>query len=642
MAHNIPIMSWKDIGQGTLIGDLTLSKMFAESAKLHADLPAQMYKGGIYDRSLSKLAFPPATPNEFTTINYSTLNSIVHHIATGLRDLGIRKGSKVAIFSNTRMEWAQSDLAILSAGGVTVTIYPNSSSSMIDYLLTDSKSIGIIAENEDLVKKVLKTKSSKSLKFIISIDTLASKQPKKVLTLGDVYSLGKKSFKPSEYQSWIDAQSPSDLATLVYTSGTTGDPKGVMLTHSNIKSNVDYSQLRFGPRKSKSGAPTLDSSTRILSFLPLSHILERMVGHFLMLQSGATIAYAESPDTLKEDFLKVRPTAGSSVPLIYEKMYVAMRDQASASPVKLRIFNWAVKIAKQKAYSTNLNPLLSLKHTIANRLVYSKVKSALGGNIQFLISGGGKLSKDLCALYHGAGILVLEGYGLSETSPVITVNHPDAPRIGSVGPPLSNLEIKIDPTSGENSKFSNLGEVGELLVRGPSVFSGYWNKPKETKESFDEDWFKTGDMVLLEPDGYVTFLERIKEILVLSTGKNIAPTPLEDALTQNEFIEQSIVIGDEKKFISALLVPNITTLQLLGGPSAQDIGDLCTDQKTINHFSKIVDGINLIFEPHEQIKQFRLISEEFTEENDLLTPSLKKKRRNILDKYTKEIESMYS
>ncbi|MFL2521232.1 MAG: AMP-dependent synthetase/ligase [Halobacteriales archaeon] len=635
-------MSWKDIGQGTLLGDLTLAKMFAESAKLHEDLPAQMYKGGIYERSLSKLAFPPAKPNEFATLSYSTLNSTVQYIATGLRDLGLRKGSKIAIFSNTRMEWAQSDLSILSAGGVPVTIYPNSSPSMIDYLLTDSKSIGIIAENEDLVKKVLKTKSAKSLKFIISIDALSSKHPKKVLTLGDVYSLGKKSFKDSKYQSWIDAQSPSDLATLVYTSGTTGDPKGVMLTHSNIKSNVDYSQLRFGPRSSNPGAPTLDSSTRILSFLPLSHILERMAGHFLMLQSGATIAYAESPDTLKEDFLQVRPTAGSSVPRVYEKMYVAMRDQASASSVKLRIFNWAVKIAKQKAHSTNLNPALSVKHAIANRLVYSKVKSALGGNIQFLISGGGKLSKDLCALYHGAGILVLEGYGLSETSPVITVNHPDAPRIGSVGPPLSNLEIKIDPTSGKDSEFSTLGEVGELLVRGPSVFSGYWNKPKETKESFDGDWFKTGDMVLLESDGYVTFLERIKEILVLSTGKNIAPTPLEDALIQNEFIEQSIVIGDEKKFISALLVPNTAALESWANEPSLDINDLCAHKKTIDHFSKIIDEINLNFEPHEQIKQFRIIPEEFTEENDLLTPSLKKKRRNILDKYTKEIKSMYS
>jgi len=635
-------MSWKDIGKGTLIGESTLSKMFEETAKLHGDLPAQMYKGGVYDRSLSKTAFPPANPGEFATLDYATLNSIVQYVATGLRNIGLRKGSKVAIFSNTRMEWAQSDLAILSAGGVTVTIYPNSSPSMIDYLLSDSKSIGIIAENEGLVNKVLETKASKSLKFIVSMDNLSSNQPKNVSTLSEVYISGKETFTPSKYNSWIDSQSPEDLATLVYTSGTTGDPKGVMLTHLNIKSNVDYSQLRFGPREGKQNSPTLDSSTRILSFLPLSHILERMAGHFLMLQSGATIAYAESPDTLKEDFLQVRPTAGASVPRVYEKMYVAMRDQASESPIKLRIFNWAVKVARQKAYSSTINPILSIKHRIANRLVYSKVKSDLGGNIQFLISGGGKLSKDLCALYHGAGILVLEGYGLSETSPVITVNHPDSPRIGSVGPPLSNLEVKIKPVPHDGSKLSNTGEIGELLVRGPSIFSGYWNKPKETKESFDDDWFKTGDLVLLESDGYVTFLERIKEIMVLSTGKNVAPTPLEDALTQHELIEQSIVVGDEKKFISALLVPNTEALQSWMGDPSAPLSDLHKDQKVIDNFSTIVDEINSNFEPHEQIKDFRIITEEFTEDNDLLTPSLKKKRRNILNKYKKEIESIYS
>jgi long-chain acyl-CoA synthetase len=417
-----------------------------------------------------------------------------------------------------------------------------------------------------------------------------------------------------------------------------------MLTHSNIKSNVDYSQLRFGPRENQPKSPTLDSSTRVISFLPLSHILERMAGHFLILQSGATIAYAESQDSLKEDFLKVRPTAGASVPRVYEKMYAAMREQASSSPVKLKIFNWAVNIAQQKSTNTSNNLSLRFKSKIADILVFSKVKKALGGNIQFMISGGGKLSPDLCALYHGAGILVLEGYGLTETSPVISVNPPDSPQIGSVGPPLSNLEVKLLPQTSDNLKSSKNSEVGELLVRGPSVFSGYWNLPQETKATFEDDWFKTGDLVSIDSKGYITFLERIKEIIVLSTGKNVAPTPIEDMLTKNDLIEQSMLIGDDMKFISALIVPNESNLINLAknkNIESLSIEHLCSNELIIDHFSKLISKLNSNIESHEQVKKFCIVSEEFTEQNNLMTPSLKKKRRNILDKYATEVETMY-
>ena len=637
-------MIWKDMGKGTLLGESTLSKMFSESAELHSELPAQMYKGGIYDRSLASLAFTPAIIGEFSTLTYQNLNSIVQYTATGLRELGLNQGDKVAIFSDTRMEWAQADLSILSAGGVTVTIYPSSSPSMIDYIISDSESIGVIVENEELLTNLLSTKISKSLKFIIGIDNLATKKLKNIFTMGDVYSLGKQKFNPSTYQSWIDSQAPSDLASLVYTSGTTGKPKGVMLTHSNIKSNVDHSQLRFGPRENQPKSPTLDSSTRILSFLPLSHILERMAGHFLMLQSGATIAYAESADSLKEDFLKVRPTAGASVPRVYEKMYAAMREQASSSPVKLKIFNWAVNIAQQKSTNTSNNLSLRFKSKIADILVFSKVKKALGGNIQFMISGGGKLSPDLCALYHGAGILVLEGYGLTETSPVISVNPPDSPQIGSVGPPLSNLELKLLPQTSEVQKSLHGSEIGELLVRGPSVFSGYWNLPKETKATFEDDWFKTGDLVSIDSNGYITFLERIKELIVLSTGKNVAPTPIEDMLTKNDLIEQSMLVGDDLKFISALIVPNEPNLINLAknkNIESLSVEHLCSNKLIIDHFSELISELNSNIESHQQVKKFCIVSEEFTEQNNLMTPSLKKKRRNILDKYVTEVETMY-
>ncbi len=468
-----------------------------------------------------------------------------------------------------------------------------------------------------------------------------------ILTLGELHDLGAEAFDRETYDEWIDAVDPEDLATLIYTSGTTGQPKGVELTHANMRANVNQSRKRFGPRPDKEDLPSISPETRSVSFLPLAHVFERLAGHFLMFASGASVAYAESPDTLREDFQLVQPTTATSVPRVYEKIYDAIRSQASESDVKQRIFEWAVGVGQEYHETASPGPILGGKQTIADRLVFSQVKEALGGEIDFLISGGGSLSPELCSLYHGMGLPILEGYGLTETSPVISVNPIEAPQIGTIGPPLPGVEVSVDESVvGEDQREGSEGEVGELLVRGPNVTRGYWRNEEATRESFSDDWFRTGDVVEIRPDDYIAFRERAKQILVLSTGKNVAPGPVEGAFAASELIEQCMVMGDGRKFVSALIVPNIEGVREWAESEGIDLPDsereICRDDRVEARIETEVERANERFESHERIKQFRLVPEEFTEENDMLTPTMKKKRRNILERFADDVEAIYA
>ncbi|MCT9094508.1 long-chain fatty acid--CoA ligase [Haloarchaeobius sp. HME9146] len=644
-------MDWREAERefsDEVLVENNLARMFEESAARHADRPAQMYKGGVHDRALAETDAIEAAPDgAFETLTYAEMRDIVRNLAAGFRALGLQHGQRVGMFSDTRMEWAQCDFALLGAGATVTTVYKSSSPEQIKYLLGDPGATGVVVQNEALLERVLEVVDSLDTRFIISMDSLSGEYADRdgIYTLADVYEQGKQRFDEEEYQGWIDAVGMDDLASLVYTSGTTGQPKGVKLSHGNFRANVNQCYRRYGPRPDKSGSiPTVDENTQTVSYLPLAHVFERLTGHFLQFAAGACVGYAESVDTLKEDFQAVEPTTATSVPRVYEKIYDAIREQAEESSFKERVFNWATDVSRDYYRADKPGAMLKTRYWLADKLVFSDVREALGGNIDFLISGGGTLSSELCTLYHGMGLPIYEGYGLTEAAPVVSTNPPEEPKIGTIGPVVYDQETKIDRTVVPEGKFTDaLGTFGELLIKGPNVTEGYWNKPEETEKAFTDDgYFRTGDIVQERPDGYIVFRERAKQLLVLSTGKNVAPAPIEDAFASLRTVEQVLVLGDGEKFISALIVPNFDALRdVVDADLPDDPKAVCRNHEVREHIQAEVDRINERFEKHEQIKEFRLVPEEFTEENGMLTPTMKKKRSKITERYEDFVFDIY-
>jgi long-chain acyl-CoA synthetase len=651
----------------------TIPDLFERSADRHLDSEAQLYKGGIYERSLVAGGIVSSAPaNEYAALTYSEMRDIVRNLATGFRELGLERNDRVGLFAETRMEWAQADLGLLAAGCVVTTVYTDSSPSQVNYLLSDPEASAIVVENETLLERVLEVEDDLDIEQIVLIDEPSGEYDReKIHTLADVHDLGAESFDEEAYEEWLDATQPDDLASLIYTSGTTGKPKGVRLSHWNFRSNVHQIRRRIGPREDEPDRMAIDSETRAISFLPLAHVFERLSGHFLMFGSGATVGYAESTDTIADDIVKLEPTTGASVPRVYERIFDSMREQAGegpAGPVKEKIFNWSLDVAKQYQIAEDPGPLLELKHSLADKLVYSDVKESLGGNIEKMVSGGGSLSKDLCRIFNGMGITILEGYGLTETSPVISVNSPDDVRPGTLGVPLTGVDVAIDESRDIDEDYEDEDSIiGELLVRGDNVTEGYWNKPGATERAFmvdpfgeDSDvtaptdlradgsgkWFRTGDLVEQTSDGFLVFHDRIKQVFVLDTGKNVAPQPLEDEFATTDRIEQIMVLGDNRKFVGALVVPNFERLDAWANANGIDLPDsheeMVDDERVISWIQETIAEGNEQFGRHEQIKKFALVPEEWTPENELLTPSMKKKRRTILDTYQDRVEEIYA
>ena len=672
-------MTWRDAEleyTDEVIGDTNLVRMYEESAERHVDRPAQLYKGGVYDRSLVPAIVPAAPSDDFAELTYGEMRDIVRNLAAGFRELGVETDTRVGIFADTRMEWAQADLAILAAGGVVTTVYKDSPPEQVQYLLGDPGASGVVVENSDLVELILSVEDDLDLEFIVSIDELDGYEDRDdVHTLETVHERGREAYDHDTYQGWVDDRDLDDLASLIYTSGTTGQPKGVMLTHGNLRSNVNQVRKRYGPRPDKpDDVPVLDKHARTVSFLPLAHIFERLAGNFFLFASGASVAYAESPDTLRDDFQLVQPTMATSVPRVYEKIYDAIREQATESSVKERIFYWATRVGRRYHEADDPGPGLRVRLALADRLVFGKVRDGLGGNIEMMISGGGSLSAELCALYHGMGLPIYEGYGLTETSPVVSSNPPEEVQVGTIGPPLPGVEVRIDDQVVAEDEFPHAdGEVGELLVMGPNVFEGYWNKPEETEAAFaeaapaDEEaqvanggseagatggegeterrWFRTGDIVEQRPDGYIVFRERRKQIMVLSTGKNVAPGPIEDKFAASAIVNQCMVVGDGRKFVSAIVVPDFEGLRKWAADEGielpADPEAVCADERVRERIEQTLGRANEGLLAHETIKRFTLVPDEFTQENDQLTPTMKKKRRNIRERYADEIDALY-
>jgi long-chain acyl-CoA synthetase len=517
----------------------------------------------------------------------------------------------------------------------------------------------VVCENGELLERVVAVEDDLDVEWAVVMDAFeAPETDLEVYSLADVYERGREAFDEDAFEARLAACDLDDLASLVYTSGTTGDPKGVKLTHGNFRANVNQVRRRFGPRPDKDpDVPVIDEQTRTLSFLPLAHVFERLAGHFSMFAAGGTVAYAESPDTVSEDLEQVRPSGATSVPRVYERVFDQMREQASGSDLTERIFQWSLDVARdygEVKRAPDREPGLGLRvqHAVADRLVYSDVREGVGGRIDSFISGGGSLSKELAQLFDGMGLPISEGYGLTETAPVVSVNPAEAPKHGTLGPPVVDCEVRVDETVVSRERRENAdGLVGELLVRGPNVMEGYWEKPEATEDAFTEaedggdPWFRTGDIITIDEDGYLVYTDRLKTLVVLDTGKNVAPQPIEDAFATSERVEQVMVTGDDRKFIGALIVPNFEQVRRWADKEGVDLPEdpeaVCEDERVREYVRAEVDRVNREFTKHERIKEFELVPVEWTAENDYLTPSMKKKRRAIRDGFEAYIDRIY-
>ncbi|HVR71359.1 MAG TPA: long-chain fatty acid--CoA ligase [Vicinamibacteria bacterium] len=567
---------------------------------------------------------------QWRDISSDEFRRAVEEASLGLRALGVEKGDRVALLSENRPEWAMADLATLAAAGVVVPIYATLTPAQVLYILNDSEAKVCVASTAAQVQKLAEIRGqARHLRQVVRMDAGAPPAAD-TMSFDELRARGREALArdPQAVRHRAAEARPDDLATLVYTSGTTGEPKGVMLTHRNIVSNVDSAQqvfMEFGP------------TDVALSFLPLSHIFERMAGYYMMLNAGTTIAYAEGVEQVPANMAEVRPTVMCSVPRLYEKMFARINEKvASDPPARQKIFRWAMRVGAE-AFSHAVakrrpGALLRVKHALADRLVFAKVKERVGGRLRVFVSGGAPLAREIAEFFGAAGLTILEGYGLTETSPVITCNRPDDFRPGTVGKPLPGVEVKI-------------ADDGEILTRGPHVMRGYFNKPEATAEVIDADgWFHTGDVGAFDADGFLVITDRKKDIIVTSGGKNIAPQPIENLLKTNRYVAEIVMIGNRRHFPAALVVPNFENLEKWAREQAIPFSsreDLVVNPRVVELYESMLKEQTGHLASFEKIKKVALLPREFTLEAGELTPTLKVKRRVVEQKYKAVIDRMY-
>jgi len=562
---------------------------------------------------------------QYVPISTEEFGNRVKYFCLGLKDLGFEQGDKMIILSESRPEWIISDLGCLCFGGITVPIYTSLMSEPIKYIIDNSDSKIVVYSTPEQGEKIeaIKNELTKVEHYI----TFSEEAPEGVLTFAQVLEKGKKiaEQKPELFEELTLKIKPDDVATINYTSGTTGIPKGVMLTHSNFFSNV------------KASSTVIDFSEKdtVLSWLPLSHVLERMVT-FTLLYKGCTIAYAESLDTVAENMPEVKPHIMVCVPRLFEKFYSKVMDNVlSSSSLKRKIFFWATKVGKEygnrKLLNQHISGGLQFKRNLAHKLVFSKIIEKTGGRVRFFVSGGAPLSKDIAEFFYALGLVILEGYGLTETSPVIAVNTFDNLKFGSVGKPIPGVEVKI-------------AEDGEILTKGPHVMKGYYKMETETNEAMQGGWFSTGDIGHLDEEGFLVITDRKKDILVTAGGKNVAPQPIENLLKTNPYISNAVVIGDNRRFISALVVPDFEKLEEYAKSNNiayENQSELTRKEEILNFMLAEVDRSTPALAAYERIKKIALLDRDFEEEKGEITPTLKVKRNIVENKYKDIIDSMY-
>jgi long-chain acyl-CoA synthetase len=563
-----------------------------------------------------------AGPGDWRSISHAEFLRRVRQTALGLESLGMERGDRVAILSENRPEWAQADYAALCTGITDVPIYDTLPPNQIAYILNDAGTRLIFVSTRDQLAKVEQIWDQvPSLERAVLFD--GESDDERVLTLPALMDMGEEAeaSRGSGFRERALSVSPDDIATMLYTSGTTGSPKGVLLSHNNIHSNVKAVQRMF----------TAGPEDTAVSFLPLSHILERMVDYWLF-ANGVTIAYVHSIDLVADSLVEVSPTIAVSTPRLYEKVYDKVKSQTG---VKGKLVDWAGRVANRwsDAKLAGRSPGLgtSIQHAIADALVFKKLRGRIGGKLRFFISGGAPLAHHVAKFFYGANVLILEGYGLTETSPVTNVNTETDLRLGTVGKPVPGTEIMI-------------ADDGEILVRGPQIMQGYYNLPEETAAALDGDgWFHTGDIGEIDAEGYLKITDRKKDLIVTAGGKNIAPQPVENRVKQSAFIDEAVMVGDRRPYAILLLVPNRDKLEEWAATNGIDArgDDLVADPRSVTKLEEEALGSLDDFARFERPKKVALLQTEFTVESGVLTPTQKVKRRVVEDRFATVIDDLY-
>jgi long-chain acyl-CoA synthetase len=554
---------------------------------------------------------------EWKAISARQLRSWVYATARQLQSWGIRKGDRVVILSENRPEWAVTDFACLLLGIVDVPIYATQTAEQCLFVLQDSGARAVFISSQQQYEKIATYRHQTALEYVVRMDEGPS-----IADVVPMQSLLRDAPQKEDpgLHSIGERIEPDELATLIYTSGTTGTPKGVMLTHGNLAANINVSLDMYD----------MDKDDLCISFLPLSHVTARHLDYALM-NAGVPIAYCPVIDELRHAMTEVKPTVIVAVPRVYEKVYNQVQNKSQG--MKHKLIQWALKVgaANRETVLRGETPT-SFSWKLANALVFKKIRAGLGGRARIFVSGGAPLGKELATWYADAGIRIHEGYGLTETSPVIALNNPVNHRLGTVGKPMSNVEVKV-------------ADDGEVLVRGPSVFKGYWNMPNETAAVFEDDWFKTGDIGSLDEDGYLSITDRKKDLIKTSGGKFIAPQPIENSLKVNQFVGEAALLGDKRRFPAVLIIPAFDDLETWAkhhGVKFSSRKDLVKSHQVQLLYQDIVEEINHNLAQYEKLKRVLVVPDELSIADGTMTPSMKLRRRNLTERYKKEIDALYA
>ena len=599
----------------------------------------QMFQHLVSERPTLK-TFYTKTENGWEGVELADLQVMVEDFANGLKNLGINDNDKVAIIGANSRKWAISDYAIAHIRAVSVPVYPTLIPTQSQYVVEHSESKIAIVQDEVQLDKVypLINDANSNLNTIIIMDDEYSGGKENVINFGDVFNMKD---QVHDIRALSATVQENDLLTLIYTSGTTGNPKGVMLSHANICNNLLSIDVNI--KAAMELNPELkpaDGIERFVSFLPISHSFERVGGHYSIFSQGTSIYYAEmnfTPEILFENIREVRPTFLTAVPRIFEKIHAKILDSvASMTGIKKKLADWSISVGLQtvpyRTTNRDLPFVLGLKYKIADKLVLNKFRAALGGKVRACSSGGSALSKEVGSFFCGIGISIIEGYGLTETSPVMTIGHPDFFKFGTVGKAIPGVEVKIQPD-------------GEIVCRGHNVMQGYYKNEEATNEAIIDGWFHSGDIGEFDEDGLLRITDRKKSLIVTSGGKNVAPQPMEVSLTSNKYIEQCNVVGDDRNFISALIVPNKENLLAWAeekGLSGLDYNAICAHELAYDLFDAIVKDTMTNFSRYESVRKFTLIADEWTVDRGELTPKMSIKRKVVVEKHKAEIDAMYN
>ena len=599
----------------------------------------QMFQHLVEERPNQKTFFTKGE-NGWDGVELIDLQKLVEDFANGLKNLGINEHDKVAIVGANSRQWAISDYAIAHIRAVSVPVYPTLIPAQSRYVVEHSESKIAIVQDALQLDKVypLINDANSNLNTIIIMDDNYDGNKDNVVKFSHVFTMNNEVHDIRELSKTVVED---DLLTLIYTSGTTGNPKGVMLSHANICNNllsID-STIKAAMELNPELKPE-DGIERFVSFLPISHSFERVGGHYSIFSQGTSIYYAEmnfTPEILFENIREVQPTFLTAVPRIFEKIHAKIMDTVSEmTGIKKSLAEWSIAVGMQtvpyRQASKQLPFMLGLKYKIADKLVLNKFRAALGGKVRACSSGGSALSKEVGSFFCGIGISIIEGYGLTETSPVMTIGHPSFFKFGTVGKPIPGVEVKI-------------AEDGEILCKGHCVMQGYYKNEEATNESIVDGWFHSGDIGEFDEDGLLRITDRKKSLIVTSGGKNVAPQPMEVSLTSSKYIEQCNVVGDDRNFISALIVPNKENLLAWAekeGLASLDYKSLCAHDQAYDMFDAIVKNTMTNFSRYESIRKFALIADEWTVDKGELTPKMSIKRKVVVEKHKEEIEAIYN